>query len=345
MVGGNENAAVTGGATPAGPTGSRQDRIGTAKPKAIYFSVLAYQPANLALMHALFDAETLPDPRSASADLLRAAEVLFAPLGFPVTREKIAACPQLRAIVSNTTGVPHIDMNAASERGIAVCALHDEQAFLDTITPTAEHTIGLMLAAWRRIPGAHRAAADGQWNRRPWGAPRMLSRMSLGIVGLGRLGRKVAQVATAMGMTVRHFDPHVTGGEPDLISLAARSDVLSLHAPANDATRGLVSRRVLEAMPRGAMVVNTARGELLDLDALLDLLESGHIHAAALDTIDGEYDPDFASAFSASRVATYARRHDNLVLTPHIGGSTLDAWSETERFVLVKAARALGLEV
>jgi D-3-phosphoglycerate dehydrogenase len=92
-------------------------------------------------------------------------------------------------------------------------------------------------------------------------------------------------------------------------------------------------------------VVNTARGELLDLDALLDLLESGHIHAAALDTIDGEYDPDFQTHFVKSRVATYARTHDNLVLTPHIGGSTLDAWSETERFVLEKAARALGIGV
>jgi D-3-phosphoglycerate dehydrogenase len=307
--------------------------------------VLAYQPTNLALMRKLFDVETLPDPRATPAEMLGAAEVLFAPLGFPVTRERMASCPRLRAIVSNTTGVPHIDMRAATEKGVAVCALHDEQEFLDTITPTAEHTIGLMLAAWRRIPAAHRAAVKGRWDRRPWGAPRMLSRMSLGIVGLGRLGRKVAAVASAMGMVVRHFDPHVPGGEPDLTDLARRSDVLSIHAPANDATRGLVSRTVLEALPRGSMVVNTARGELLDLDALLDLLGSGHIHAAALDTIDGEYDPDFPAHFGESRVVAYARNHDNLILTPHIGGSTLDAWSDTERFVLEKAARALGIGV
>jgi D-3-phosphoglycerate dehydrogenase len=101
----------------------------------------------------------------------------------------------------------------------------------------------------------------------------------------------------------------------------------------------------MEALPHGAMVINTARGELLDLDALLDLLESGHLQAAALDTIDGEYDPDFSAGFAASRLANYARAHDNLVLTPHIGGSTIDAWSETERFVIEKAARTLGLEV
>ena len=285
----------------------------------------------------------MPDPRSDTAELLDAAEVLFAPLGFPVTAARMGKCPRLRVIVSNTTGVPHIDMEAAAARGIIVCALHDEQQFLDTITPTAEHAIGLMLAAWRRIHPAHAAAVAGKWDRRPWGAPRMFSRMRLGVVGFGRLGRKVALIASAMGMDVAYFDPFVPGGTNSIIELARRSDVLSLHAPANDNTCGLVSRAVLRELPRGAMVINTARGELLDLDALLDLLESGHLHAAALDTVDGEYDPDFSSSFAASRLAGYARTHDNLVLTPHIGGSTIDAWRETERFVIEKAARALGL--
>jgi phosphoglycerate dehydrogenase-like enzyme len=320
------------------------NRPAARKRRALYYSILSYQPENRALIERLFDVAVVPDPRSDTAELLGSTEVLFAPLGFPVTAARMDRCPQLRAIVSNTTGVPHIDMPAAASRGIAVCALHDEQRFLDTITPTAEHTIGLMLAAWRRIPSAHTAAAAGQWDRRPWGAPRMLSRMRLGIVGFGRLGRKVARIAEAMGMDVAHFDPFVPGGMASIVELARRSDVLSLHAPANESTRGLVSRAVLQALPRGAVVINTARGELLDLDALLDLLESGHIQAAALDTIDGEYDPDFAAGFAASRVANYARSHDNLVLTPHIGGSTADAWRETERFVIEKAARALGLK-
>jgi D-3-phosphoglycerate dehydrogenase len=173
----------------------------------------------------------------------------------------------------------------------------------------------------------------------------MMSRLRLGVVGLGRLGRRVARIAEAMEMEVAFYDPYVVGGRATLLDLAERSDVLSLHAPATQSTHKIVSRAVLAAMPRGGLVVNTARGELLDEDALLDLLESGQLGAAALDTIDGEYHPDFQPAFGASRLASYARAHDNLILTPHIGGSTVDAWGETQRFVVLKAAHALGLVV
>jgi phosphoglycerate dehydrogenase-like enzyme len=314
-------------------------------PRALYYSILSYQPENLALLRQLFDVIELPDPRADSKAMLAITEVLFAPLGYPVTASKMAECPRLRAIVSNTTGIPHIDSKAAAARGIAVCALHDEQQFLRSITATAEHTIGLMLSAWRRIPGAHAAAASGRWDRRPWGAPRMLSRMRLGVVGFGRLGSKVAGIARSMGMDVAYFDPFVSGGFKSIVDLARRSDVLTLHAPANESTRGLASRAVLEALPPGSMVINTARGELLDLDALLDLLESGHLRAAALDVVEGEYDPNFSDDFATSRLARYARTHDNLVLTPHIGGSTIDAWRETERLVIEKAARVVGANV
>ncbi|HEY9080153.1 D-isomer specific 2-hydroxyacid dehydrogenase family protein [Magnetovibrio sp.] len=315
------------------------------KPIAIYYRIMKYCPENRSLLDQLFEVVELEDPREDTPEILARAAVLFAPLGFLVDQTKIDLCPNLRAIVSNTTGIPHIDATSAAQRDIAVCALHDEQAFLDTITPTAEHTIALMLAAWRRIPACHDAAAHGQWDRRNWGAPRMFSRMRLGLVGYGRLGRKVSEIATAMGMKVAYFDPYQSGSVENIHVLARQSDILSLHAPANDETRNLVSREVLRELPHGAMVVNTARGELLDTEALLDMLEDGSIYAAGLDTIDGEYDPDFGKTFADSRIAQYARTHTNLVLTPHIGGSTSDAWLETERFVIIKAAKSLKIDV
>jgi D-3-phosphoglycerate dehydrogenase len=312
------------------------------KPTAIYYSILKYDARNRARLDELFQVIELATPADLTADLLAQAEVLFAPLGYNVTSQMMDGAARLRVVVSNTTGVPHIDVEYARAKGIAVAALHDEPQFLDSITPTAEHTIGLMIACWRKIPAAHAFAVSGKWDRRPWGAPRMFSRMRLGIVGYGRLGRKVARIAEAMGMTVKFFDPGKEGTEPSLKALAAESDVLSLHAPAMESTRGLISRDVLQALPNGAIVINTARGELLDTEALLDLLESGHLYAAALDTIEGEYSPGFSTDFPASRLVKYAHTHDNLILTPHIGGSTRDAWFETEQFVIEKAARILG---
>jgi D-3-phosphoglycerate dehydrogenase len=313
------------------------------KPRALYYACLSYQPSNVTLLHRVFDVATCESPDH-DAEAPPSTEVLFAPLGWRVSADRMNRFPRLRAIVSNTTGVPHIDLDAADARGICVCALHDEQPFLERITPTAEHTIGLLMAAWRRLPGAHAAACAGRWDRRPWGAPRMLSRMSLGIVGHGRLGRRVGRIAEAIGMQVAFYDPHQRGSLPDVRELAARSDILTLHAPGNAQTAGLISRGVLESLPKGAMIVNTARGELLDTDALLDLLEAEHLHAAALDTVAGEYEPGFAGRFETSRLARYARTHDNLILTPHIGGSTVDAWFETERRVIEKCCRVLAIE-
>ena len=184
----------------------------------------------------------------------------------------------------------------------------------------------------------------GQWQRQPWGAPKMLSRMSLGIVGLGRIGTKVSRIAEAMGMTVNYYDPYQVGGCDDCISLARQSDILTIHAPANTQTTQLVSADVLAALPRGALVINTARGELLDEQALLSLLQSGHLGGAALDTLQGEYQPDFSPELNQHALISYAKQHTNLLLTPHIAGSTVDAWTETERFVIDKAASLLGME-
>lgn len=318
------------------------------KPVALYYKILKYQTQNYDFLKTNFDLRELEHPRENTPDILEPVELLFAPLGFQIDSAYLDQCPNLKAIASNTTGVPHIDMELAKSKGVAVFALHDEQQFLETITPTAEHTIALLLSAARRIPAAHQAASAGNWDRKPWGSPRMMSRLRLGLVGYGRLGRKVGEIAHAMGMQVAWYDPYVLQGQGKIESLqklAANSDVLSLHAVANNETRGLVDRTILESLPTGSILINTARGELLDVDALLDLLESGHLWAAGLDTIDGEYQLDFSKQFSNSRAAVYARTHDNLILTPHIGGSTIDAWTETEWRVIEKASRYLGVSI
>jgi D-3-phosphoglycerate dehydrogenase len=225
-------------------------------------------------------------------------------------------------------------MAAAAARGIEVFSLKDEQEFLAGVTPTAEHAFGLMLALTRNLIPAFAAVRGGAWNRFDHGGRAMLSRSTLGIVGLGRLGAKVADIARAFGMTVKYYDPYVAqtaGGAErydDLAALVAACDIVSLHASANDETRGLLSADVIANFQPHAVLINTARAELVDEAALLAALSGGRIGGAALDVLDGEYAPDFEAG--GHPLVGYARAHDNLVITPHIGGSTEDAWALTQ---------------
>ncbi len=308
----------------------------------LYFSMMSFEQECIASLKNLGKLVTVEKPSQINKSILRDVNILFAPLGYYFGSDIFDGAPNLKIIASNTTGIPHIDQKEARKRQIKICALHDQQKFLETITPTAEHTIGLLLSGWRKIPWAHQDVLSGRWNRWNWGAPKMLSRCSIGIIGFGRIGRRVAKIARALGMSVRWFDPHVKGGERNLLNLAKKSDFLSIHAVANEDTRFLVSRNILNALPKGAMVLNTARSEILDTNALLDLLESGHLGFAALDTIDNEYDENFNPSKTSKRLISYAKANDNLILTPHIGGSTHDAWRLTQMHVVKLVEKAIN---
>jgi D-3-phosphoglycerate dehydrogenase len=310
----------------------------TERPVALYYSVLDFQPETLAAINEHFDVMILPDPSHDTDAMLAIATVLFAPMGFSLDSAKLARCTRLRAIGTPTTGVPHIDTNYATARNILVCSLRDQQAFLADITPTAELAWGLVLNLTRRIPWAHRSVLQGQWTPREFGArtPRMLSRMSLGVVGLGRLGSHVAKYGRAFGMTVRYYDPHVNSDQCSrsntLLDLARASDVVSIHVHATPETLNLINREFIASMPAGSFLVNTARGSVLDEEALLAALERGHLAGAALDTLVGEHQPGFSPV--EHPLVRFARTHDTLLLAPHYGGSTRDAWQRTERRIV-----------
>lgn len=309
--------------------------------RALYYEILKFQPENLELLHQNFDVVSLPDPTCDTPEILQEMEVVFAPLGYYLDGQKIDRMPGLKVIGSNTTGVPHIDTEYAASKGVEVISLAGRTDFLSSITPTGEHTWGLLLGLMRRIPWAFDYVKDGGWNRRPFGAEAMLSSLTMGIVGLGRLGCMVAQQGLAFRMTVRYIDPSepvspIPGVQrcESLGELVAASDVVSLHVPLTPENVGLISRDVLARFKRGAYLVNTSRGELVDSEALLDSLISGHLAGAALDVFEGEFAPDFLYHFKDHPLLEYARTHDNLLITPHIGGSTIDAWRKTEEYTI-----------
>lgn len=256
-------------------------------------------------------------PRS---ELLRRAagvEGLLCLLSDRVDAELLDACPSLRVVSSCSVGLDHVDLEAAAARGIPVG--HTPGVLAET---TADLAFALLLAAARRIVEADRFVRRGDWVREPgWDPQLLLGRdvhgATLGIVGLGAVGRAVARRARGFGMRVlgcSRSGRSVEGVETvDLDGLLAEADFISIHVARTPQTTGLIGARALERVRRGAVLVNTARGGIVDEKALVDALRAGRLAAAGLDVFACEPLPPTSPLVEL----------ENVVLTPHIGSASL----------------------
>jgi D-3-phosphoglycerate dehydrogenase len=239
----------------------------------------------------------------------------------PIDAGALSVARRLQIISVAGTGANHIDRGASAANGIIVRTLVEDPELLAAITPTAEHTWGLVLALVRGTVPAAQHVIDGGWERERFPGLQLKGRR-LGIVGLGRLGRWVAGYGDAFGMDVVAYEPvgkpganwpeHVT--RVSLEDLFTTSDVISVHVPLTESTSGLVDRSLLQRMHPGAVLVNTSRGAVVDEDALLDMLRQGKIGGAALDVLVEE--PPSAH----HPLVAFAREDARLLLTPHLGG-------------------------
>ncbi len=236
-----------------------------------------------------------------------------------VTRRVIDAAPKLELIAQGTSGTDNIDMQAARDRGIAVINMPGENA-----NAVAELVIGFMIALTRTVPAYDRSMRAGIWDRDDCAIRHELGHHRLGIVGLGQVGMRVARLAHAFGMNVAAFDPYLTDDDfrqrgavrvPSLDALLRASDILTLHVPFTPETRAMIGASELATLQPGAMVINAARGEVLDVDAALDALAHNTLGGLALDV----YDPE---------PPTRPWPDDpRLILTPHVAGCTTEAKS------------------
>jgi glyoxylate reductase len=246
------------------------------------------------------------------------AEGLLCLLTDRIDAALLERCPRLRAVSSCSVGLDHVDLAAAARRGIAVG--HTPGVLAET---TADLAFGLLLAVARRIPEADRFVRRGAWTpERAWEPDLLLGTdvhgATLGLLGLGAIGRAMARRAQGFGMRVLGWSrsgraaPGVESAAFD--ELLAASRFVSVHLALTRETEGLIDARALAHMPRGAYLVNTSRGELVDEDALVRALHEGHLAGAALDVYAREPLPS-SSPLLAS---------ENVVLTPHIGSASLD---------------------
>lgn len=243
--------------------------------------------------------------------------------------------PNIRFVVSPTTGLNHIDLDHAGEHSISIISLKGETEFLEQITATAELSWGLVLSLLRRIPHAHNSVLAGSWDRDHFKSHE-LQGATLGIIGLGRLGRKMAHYGKAFEMRVLATDirdVHVEGVEIcDLDTLLSQADIVSLHTDSSPENRHMINADRLSLMKDNALFINTARGDLVDEAALLEALKSGKLAGAALDVLQQEYE----NGESGAALISWAKAHENLIITPHIGGVTYESQYKTTHFVVDK---------
>jgi len=235
----------------------------------------------------------------------------------PFTRRVFESAPDLQVLTVCRGGPVNVDLAAATDHGVTVTYVPGRNAIA-----TAEHTVALILAAARQVAQRHSELIGGTWASdyyRYDKAGAELAASTLGLVGFGAVGARVARTCDALGMRVLVFDPYLTDDLPApyeradaLDDLLASSAVVTLHARLTPETRGMIGRRELALMPQGSILVNCARGGLLDYDALCDALEGGHLFAAACDVFPVEPLPPGHRILSTPR----------LTVSPHVAGAS-----------------------
>lgn len=276
--------------------------------------------------------------RSELFESIEEYDAVIVRLDYTIDEAVLERATNLEAVATATTGLNHVDTEAANERDVAVICLKGEREFLDSIYGTAEHTWALLLALIRNLPDAATHVERGGWNRDQFKGHE-LHDQTLGILGYGRLGSKVAKYGTAFGMSVLAHDVSVQEGEYATFvgfeRLLEESDFLSIHVPYNDSTEHLIGPGELDAMKESSCLINTSRGEIIDEAALLEALERGGIRGAAVDVLTGEYTDD-EDWVESDPLVQYARTNSNLIVTPHIAGATWESMEKTEIFIANK---------
>lgn len=248
-----------------------------------------------------------------------------------VGEDTIAKFPDLSFIVSATTGHDHIDLKILNEKNIDFFSLRNYKDFLDSIPSTAEHSWALILALIRNITFADMDVRRGFWLRDRFRG-RQLKGKTIGIVGLGRTGIKIAHYARAFDMRVLFYDPFVKSpeyeGKKSLEDLLPIVDIVSLHVHLTPQTYNMINSKVLNFCKKGAFLINTSRGNICDELALVNALRCGNLSGIATDVLSTELDNMMDSPLWKAQ-----QEGLNIVISPHIGGATIEAMQECEEFI------------
>ena len=281
-------------------------------------------------------ARTISDLRS---DLIETqSKFLQCGLGIKIGNELLDGIENFQCVVSPTTGLDHLDIKYLMARDIKVIHLGQLKDQIKEVFATAELTWGLLLAVSRNLVIAHQHVSKGLFDREVF-LGRELQGRTLGVIGYGRLGKKVSEFGRAFGMNVKitEIDVEKTSELPqgvesvELDRLLDESDVISIHLPLTNETQKYIDERKISKMKAGAILLNTSRGEILDEIAASHAIESGHLYGVGVDVLSGEVSENFNPLSSPLVLA--AKKGFNVVVTPHIGGWAENAVMKTRDLV------------
>ena len=324
-----------------GSHGGDADMPGT-RPRVLVTIEMAHLPEARAVLEQGAEVTYLPEPSDADlVGTIGGYDAVVTNLQQKIGRDVIDAGERLRVIATPSTGTDHIDLAYAEARGLTVQSIKADYDVLKHITATAEHAFMLMMACLRGLPFAFDMVREGRWEREPFRGREVQGRVC-GILGYGRLGEIFSRFAHAFEMEVLACDPCKTISDPwvrqvDLDTLLRESEVITIHIHLTEETTRYIGEREFSLMRDGVYLVNTSRGKIVDEEAFVRALDSGKVAAAGVDVISTELDGIIVD----NPLVAYARTHSNLIITPHIGGFTLDSQHKAFVHMATKLAQEL----
>ena len=255
-----------------------------------------------------------------------------------IDKKIISYFPNLKAVVTPSTGTNHIDKINLEKIGIKVFSLRDSELY-NTILASSEYTFSLILSLIRKIPEASSFPLQEKWREsEKYLRSREVNNLTLGIIGLGRIGANVAKYASAMDMTIQYFDPFVENLTykklQSIDDIFSTSDVVLLSLILDESTTGLIDEKKLNNVKKGLLLVNTSRGEVIEEEAVVNLLKSEVLGGYAADVLTGEID----GSWKESPILQLSKENRNIIITPHIAGLTIDSESKAQNIALKLAS-------
>ena len=248
--------------------------------------------------------------------------------------EEVLKYTNVKVINTCSTGLNHIDMDYCKSNNIKVWSLKEDYELINDLPSTSELAFGLMMSLLRNIPKSYHSVKDGNWDYEPY-VGHQIKGKTIGIIGYGRLGKIMCDLFYGWGVKLLATDPYeriTTARGVPLSELLDKSDVVFLHTHVTEETRGMVDEEFLSYMKEGSYLINTARGELVDEEAIIESIKVGHLKGYGTDVIKDE----FGDIENSKLVEFSINPNNNVIITPHIGGMTIEGQTKAYHWAINK---------